>query len=229
MRTFTTLIILLCAGLLVHSQSTENPEPVRKNIIGIDATSFLAQFTFGGYYDPLSYPYLNPGPYILEYKRQLGKPVLRLGLGGNLDGSYEKDGPNSSTDSKRYNAYTDMRAGLEWQNKLSKRWQFNYGLDILGGYLTGNSVDIVRDTSEAYAYDTYTIGYSIGGGPVLGITFHLTSRMMLSTESTLYYHQSTEKTKYDYYNTPSFTNTRISIDNNISIQYPLFIYFEFAF
>ncbi len=82
------------------------------------------------------------------------------------------------------------------------------------------------DTSYQYGSDTYTSGYTLGIGPVLGITFLINNRLSLSTETSIYFMKQYSKTIYEYYNEPSLNDIRIYDDLNIAINYPLFVYFE---
>ena len=224
MKPFSTLslcVLFFVGG--IRAQSDVIQDDTYKNLVGIDVSSFITNLV--SMHPSDYYYYLEPGDYILGYKRYFGNNVFRIGVGGDYTMRYEKYGPNSSTNYTTHGYGFDGRIGYSYRQILSKRWWLYYGFDVAAGFGSDVSEDIIPDDNDNSA-NTYSDSYTYGAGPDVAISFIINKRLSLSTEGYIYYLYSEDKTRYDYYNDPAASNTRISRNASVAYYYPLFINFE---
>src|SRR5215212_6071471 len=132
-----TIITFFAIAAFGQDNTTEEKTP--RNQLGINATLFIKQFAFNNTTQPLN------NPFLITYKRNLVKNFwLRSGAGATYDES--KNNPNDGSPLSTSNTMTaNVRAGVEWQHGISKRWLFYNGVDL------GYNYDLSR-------IKTFTVG-----------------------------------------------------------------------
>ncbi|MEM7374004.1 MAG: hypothetical protein AAF587_35760 [Bacteroidota bacterium] len=121
---------------------------------------------------------IDPGRFPWSYKYRFAKGnAFRLGIGVSVN--VENQDRNQFT---TFNQFGSLRLGYEWRTYLDKRWLTYFGIDAIGDYT-------VEQAIVATQFDFTTIkleSIGIGGGPVFGLQFALTKRIILGTEASLY-------------------------------------------
>lgn len=166
------LIILLFASSDLFAQRKDKPGKAQK-VIGINITSTLAGFFNSGGQD------IPKDPFLFSFKVDKGDHALRFGLDFSVDHN------ESSVSNTFRNVQEDdfkIRGGYEWQMPISNRFTMHYGFDgLLTYYYQKTGVDFFPSNLSSFEKTR-----GIGGGPFLGVTFQLTDRVSLSTETYAY-------------------------------------------
>lgn len=181
MKKFFTLLLLLIAGRSLYSQepnaATEDFYRY-KNELGINFTNVLGNV--------LS---LNPNnassPYGITYRRHNGRKSFRSGLNFSFIKGAKDDFSSGSLTRNLGESSTQLRVGVEYHLPLSRRFQFSWGVDVLGSYNDEKS-EIVDFTIGGSTFKSHNWLAGGGLGPVLRLEAKLSERMFLSTESTFY-------------------------------------------
>ncbi len=186
------ILSLLLIGLGVTAQKRFKME--KGVYIGLNTTNVLKNLlSFTG--SKLDDPYTISGIF------QKKNTTFRVGMGIDYEGK-KKDRillPDN-THSK-----IDIRVGIQRIKPIWKKLHVIFGFDILGGYET--------DISSRGDFYNDDLILSTGAGPVLGVVYKINDRVVLSTESSLYFRYSYKQTKYkngkgtDEENEKSSTNT----------------------
>lgn len=218
MKRFTILLTLLCLCKLGFSQN-ERRDTIHKkhnNIIAIDATGLLKQFfnfNSNSYY---SYPYM------ITYRRIIGKNAIRLGAGANID--TKESNTNDTVKSKSVrNSYT-VGLGYERYAHLSRRWSFYYGVEFTAAYLNYTDKNWFNSTSNR---ESSTITNKYGIAPILGIVYKINRRISVGTETSynLSYVLTTTKSKtipsnyYDFKTVDRGFQTNFITPTNLSFRF----------
>ena len=173
MRALFTLLIL-CTTAIAQGQAPSlwlGEAPARE--LGLNITGTLAGFfNSGGQLLPAD-------PYLFSLKFSQGQRALRLGIGGRLQRRTEflSFGDRTTAEQELH-----FRAGYEWRRELGERFTLFWALDAAARYLD----ESVRFSSFPNDILVSSSELGLGGGPALGIMFHLNSRVSFSTESFLY-------------------------------------------
>jgi hypothetical protein len=85
----------------------------------------------------------------------------------------------------------NFRAGLEWRRTLTPRFSFYYGFDAVLQY----ELERVDFNTGGGRIELGSNSTGFGAGPLMGLMFHLTPKILLSTESNLYGIASSGKEK----------------------------------
>jgi hypothetical protein len=114
---------------------------------------------------------------------QLKVVVYRFGIRGGYGGLFYSDKKISNTVGEIQAKNEQMfRLGLDYQIPIDKRWRIYFGGDLIYGKGSGRS-DYTNNgilLEETYTSNTF------GGGGLYGVQFHVTKRISLQTEGSLY-------------------------------------------
>lgn len=159
--------------------------------IGINATSFIKSFiVFNNNTIPSNG---NVPQFALNYKMLYNKGQLgeNLRYGLRLGGTYTSTENGTATDGNVNNTKSltyAARAGVEFQQKVSKRLVIYYGLDYLMSSTEQENISSFQIFSGVFQTTTTTqTNFAKGLGPVVGFQFNINRYMNVSTEASLYF------------------------------------------
>ena len=175
MKRLIIVLLMLQIGLAANAQKHFK---LRKGFyIGLNTTNVVKNLlSFTG--SKLDDPYTISG--FLHKKNT----TFRIGLG--LDYSNKNKDRLSFTDNTH--SKFDLRVGIQKTKPLWKNLHFMYGFDLLGGYETD-----ISSRGEFYNDDLILSG---GAGPILGVIYKINDKVLISTESSLYFRYSYKQTVY---------------------------------
>lgn len=209
-----SLLFILSQNLLAQDQQDLLQEKYSE--VGINATSFINEFV------SLNSNDAAVGDYMISYKYHFGGKAFRLGLGGNFS-QIDEDTDGNGTRTTNNNSF-DLRLGYEWNKKITKRWAFYTGMDVI----VGNSyTSSVADNFERVVTSNRTTTF--GGGPVLGIQFFINSHISLMTEGNMYYRHSIINDKQTFSLNPEFDEDETNTRNNLGFGLPTALFFIIRF
>lgn len=214
---FTFLVF--CSLLANASPDSTVVKTKVEHQVFVNGTFFIKQLI------SLSNANLTISPYIIGYKCVFNdKHALRFSLGGNYAAS--KQTPDSTLVKINKSGSVDYRVGYEFQHKFGKRWAIFAGADVMNSYTLSSS----RANTNFDIVTTSSTGWSIGGGPVLGIQLNLHKNVALFTECALYYNYSETRTKTNSMNFPVLNVNKVtSYDQKAQFVLPTSIYITFKF
>lgn len=164
---------------------------------------------------------IDPGRFPWSYKYRFKKGnAFRLGVGVNFKAENEDFRQFSS-----FNQFASLRMGYEWRVYLDKRWLSYLGLDVLGDL--SDEQAIVSNQFDFTVIRLTSIG--VGGGPVFGIQFAASNRIILGTEASIYGIYSERVRTETFTNNPD-SNDRIEssqISGELSV--PRWLYLSIRF
>jgi len=226
------LLFCACSMPVVAQTTTEVAPETYKNEIGIDLTMLVSSL-FGwnqGWYVYDYYPYnyySSANSYLFSYKRHFGDAALRVGFGADMTNSTSDD--DAETFENTYNMMrTDVRVGYEFDIHPGKRVDVYFGADVV---FHNNSYETKIETDDVISADyTTTSGtVSVGGGPLMGVSWYAFKRLKLSTEASLHYLSSNTSYEVKYTDTPENNTNSNTSTSEIRMNYPMFINLEFLF
>jgi len=145
-------------------------------------------------------------PYTITGFLQRKNTTFRIGLG--LE--YSDNNRDRQSFADRSNIVTNLRLGIQKTKPLWKKLHFMYGLDVIGGYETDNST-----RGKFYNNDLILSG---GGGPILGLIYKINDKILISTESSLYFRYTYKQT---IYRNGSGTDEEIEKSDEFSVRHIL--------
>ncbi len=164
---------------------------------------------------------LDPGRFPISYKRLLkNNKALRLGIGGNVS-FRNTDNFNAEN---RQNAVI-ARVGFEKRWLFEKRWMVYAGLDFMFDYASERNT--VNTPTDFVILSINRKG--VGIGPVYGMQFAITPRLVLGTEGSLYAFYHNEKQKSEFAFTPGFSDETTSDIFAAALSVPKWLYFVVRF
>ena len=156
------LVVLICMFSIHISSAQKQIELVDFNYeshkeIGLNFTQFVAQFI------PFNIKSVKDGPIGYSFKRynRSGK-AFRFGFGANISANFE-------------NSFLAIRIGYERRKQIAKKVFYTRGWDILS---VAGTLNLPNSGSQEI--------FSLGLGPVIGLEYHLTNALLISTESMLF-------------------------------------------
>jgi len=222
---FCIFIVILFPFFTYAQEETHEEEHKEKrhldlfNEIGINATSLLNQIL------NFSDKEIPQNPYLLTYKLGIKKHAFRLGVGAIFKESEKSVETFDDTETLK-DLSLDVRAGYEFRSAFGNRWIGTFGAD----FIYTQTVDEQINNS---GFDVVTIANNqsgIGGGPVLGLQFRLSEKLMLGTEGAFYFTQTETKSKTEFENFVEFnTEAEITIDKELVNYLPATLYLIFHF
>lgn len=181
-KNYLFLCLFFCSLTVTFAQSKKEKKEKERTVekknyveLGVNVTTAIAA---GGFHfaDNL----ITTDPYILHLKFVRQKFAVRLGAGASILSEKKAELINSRISSG--NTF-DLRAGLDYQVPIDNRWRLYYGFDVLLGFAKGqNDFSVAGDVTDLRVEEK-----SIGGGPILGLQYHINKRISLQTEGTLYF------------------------------------------
>ena len=188
MKNYCLLLLLLGAFFSANAQKKKQTKeiPLGKNYIelGLNLTGAIQTFVHNRTDSVYS------DPYALTFKYIKGKGALRLGFGYSFNST-----KNITLVQARIEGLNrlDTRVGLEYQYPIGDRWRLYAGADVLYGTVKGTGQYNEGDLGKTVIVDVSET--TLGGGPVLGVQFHLNRRISFLTEAAFYgMHQKEQKT-----------------------------------
>lgn len=218
MKPITILALLLFSCSLLQAQ--EDTESASKSIeVGLNITNTLAGFlNSGGQSAPLD-------PYLISLKFMKQNRGLRTGLNFKVSNTNEFDNFAGGNQRKTKETTVNFRLGFEKRIPISSRLTLFWGVDAVTRYQVDN-VDFFSFNGKIELAEN-TIGF--GGGPVLGMIYHINPRVFLSTESYIYaVYQLGNKFELLDPNAPSPSESKIR-ELDIIPVYPNALYITFLF
>jgi hypothetical protein len=215
------LISFLIFSLNIFSQDDDSDshgehDQEKYSEVGLNATSFINEVI------SLNSNDATIGDYMITYKYHFGGKALRLGLGGNFS-QIDEDTDGNGNRTTNNNSF-DIRIGYEWNKKITKRWAFYSGMDIVAGSQFNSSVS---DNFERV--ETSTRVTTVGGGPILGIQFFINSHISLMTEGSLYYKHSITNEKKNFSLNTEFNEDDTNSRNDLNFGLPTALFFVIRF
>jgi len=198
------------------SENHEDHNQEKYSEVGINATSFINEFISLNSNDAAI------GDYMITYKYHFGSKALRFGLGGSFS-QVDEDTDGNGTRTINNNQF-DLRIGYEWNKRITKRWGFYSGMDIIAGTDVSSSVS---ETDERVKTSTRTT--KIGGGPILGVQFFINSHISLMTEGSLYYKHSIINDKQTFSVNTEFNEDDSNSSNHLKFGLPTALFFIIRF
>ena len=173
---------------MILSQNDQGKKGDTHHEIGLNLTNVLSSFL------AVNNNALTEDPYSLSYKYVLGKSAIRSAISITFRNSLEDDIIINGQRAIAENQF-GLKLGYERRIAISEKFTCFLGMDILGEYFKEES-KFVPNFGEQVSDVQHVV--SVGGGPVLGIMFHLNPRISFGTESTLYfiYGQEDSETKF---------------------------------
>ncbi|MDX1478341.1 MAG: hypothetical protein R3301_11590 [Saprospiraceae bacterium] len=167
--------------LIIMPALTAQTHQDRHTEIGINVTGIITAIFASGT------DLLEEDPYLLSLKTGLGKYKWRFGLG--LQGRHVSEF-DFFINGERATSFlhVDLRLGVERRIPVGEKWEAVAGFDLLGFYY--------RDRSLATSFPSrIEVNEELSGfglGPIYGLAYHISDRVRISTESTMYFTWFTE-------------------------------------
>ncbi len=164
----------------------------------------------------------NSDPFFLHLKLVSHRFGVRLGAGASTLSKKKISEIDSRIQSV---SASDFRLGIDYQIPIDNRWRIYAGFDLISGYKKGQN-----DYSNAGGITKirYT-EKSIGGGPLLGLQFHLNKHISFQTEASLYLVNTTHQQTLTYSDLKLPPNNSSGSDWTLPIGVPrsLFVIIRF--
>lgn len=182
-RMLRQVFLLLMLGMIGRKLSAQDTLLYWPRVeLGMNITQTLSGFFNAGSQG------LPTDPYLFSIKFPSARSTFRLGANARVRNREEA---TNSGQRLIYDRELYLRAGLEWRRPLSKKFAFYYGLDAVLNY---QQADVDFNTGGGtIELGSNSLGF--GGGPLMGLMFHLSPKVLLSTESSLYGVASSGKEK----------------------------------
>ena len=183
--------------------------------LSINGTFFLQQF----FNFTTSTAVITPSPYIIEYKYLPNHHGFRFDAGGSF--SLKKSFLDSSQVQITNATSFNFRAGYVYQRKITNRWSFFTGVDVVSTISTSLS----RDNTVEDIVSIKNNSYAVGAGPSLGIQFAINNRIGLFTETALYYEYVFSNQNTTSINFPESNLSTGSRENDLKFIIPTSLFF----
>ena len=218
MRTCCLFIALLLASQTMAQDVSEESLFANdmKHEFGVNMTSILST-VLGNELNGF-----DPGRFPISYKRLFkNNKALRLGLGGNIN---IKNSDNFFSAENSQNAVI-ARIGFEKRWLFDKRWMAYAGVDLMIDYSSEKSFVITQVDAVLLSINRKGVGI----GPVYGLQFAITRRLVLGTEGSLYafYHKEEENSEFSF--SPGFGEQMTSHTFAAELSVPKWLYFVLRF
>jgi hypothetical protein len=218
--------LLVLAIFMAIGTQAQDQEPIpstrtlRKHELGLNVTGFAKQFL--SFNNNINF---EQSPYMLTYQYRLNeKRGLRFGLGGFYN-SNTLDNRDVFVPRTNNDFLISLRAGMQFNKQISKRWQLHYGLDLFSRY--ARSVVITQPTSFGETFSKSLL-YQGGLGPVMGFSFSIGEHVRIWTEANFYmYYQQLSETETFEGTSLEFTDYEYEFDASLQMPVSLFLSMTF--
>lgn len=228
MKKVLSLLIMFSIFSLSAQDSTKSEwgDPV-KHEFGTDITALISNaVSFGFGPAPVT-------PFQFIYRFHINNKIaLREQIGGNYSST---TGYNNDTNAVNYrNSLLIFQTGIEFKKQLSKRWQMYSGVD-LGYSLTSYSALYEGVSFPPYNWESIYEGktHSTNFSPLLGIRFHLSPNISLTTETAINLNYSWDNSAQTitYPNLPANNSSTTSESNTLGVNMtaPFKLYLNISF
>ncbi len=205
------------------------------NSIGINATGFVGNYlSFGG-------SVVSTNPYWITYNRRIGPGSIRFGM--NIQITREDDNRFQGSPIDRESSNVDLRLGYAWSKKISKRFDFIYGADLIYGdeLMHQRNVQQIWDGTKMNKFHNVSVNnmQTYGAGVIGGIQFQINDKIALYTEGSLYarYQEMQQGVKWEGVSDelrlrfPNAFDNRVfdSFNKDLMVTLPVDIYLTFNF
>lgn len=188
---FLATVLLAVLGQNCIAQNDTLQRKKFSHYAGIQANELLRQlFDFNNNNTAINNPFL--AVYSVTWNKI--NAGLSFGIGYSYKKSLDKDAPVG-----RESKINDLsyRVGFEKKFILGRRFEGGVSLDMIMGYKTDKTISLSVtnlgsqiDSSESTVSSKAT---SLGYGPHVFLGFHITDKILLGTEATMYYTAKKEK------------------------------------
>jgi len=182
---------LCLLNVFAQSKTGEKPEkPVRQHSIGVQANALTRQlFNFGNTNLPVN-------PYLVKYSYRPNvskKFEFQTGVGYTNTNGEDNDGFKSNSNQ------FDIRVGAFKKFDLGSRFEAGLGMDVIYGSTSLKSINRTGVTIGQTGFDSTEVITSstmdyYGTGPQLNLTYSISKKVTIGTETTLYFRRSKQKT-----------------------------------
>jgi len=181
--------------------------------VGINMTSVISSFSGNG-------NLIDASDFPLVFRFGKKKLNLRLGLGVQASSQETFD---NITFAFRESSFREVSLRFGFERHIESETKLNgyWGLDFIGRF-DQDQVEIFGNNGGMSVLKDNTIG--VGGGPLFGLKYQLSSRIYFSSEATLYGLLNFETYTEEGLN----TNTRVNTTSyDLSLQAPLMLYINY--
>ena len=206
-------------GIAAFAQDSRKNDNAISYEVGLNLTNVLSSFL------SIDNEQLDADPYSVGFKIKKGKNVFRTSASLVLKNSLENDAIINGQRSLKDNVF-GLKLGYEKRMRISDRFSGFFGFDMLGEYrieeseFVPNFGERVEDVQEQIVF---------GGGPVLGIMFHINKKLSLGTESTLYFIYGKEDSETKFLPSGEIFSKDQSTFIGLNHMLPQSLYFIFHF
>ena len=218
---FLLISVLICSQLYGQEEKAEVvffPTEEKTTEIGLNVTSVISSFV--GSNDGT----IDPGSYPLIVKIAKDHKAWRLGLGMDFKSRQERGtfgfGFNTTSTSSVFTKF-----GREWRHLVAKRAVAYFGVDVLLSY-TSEKSEVFTSTDEV-SLQLNDIGF--GAGPVYGIQWALSERMLLSFEGSFYGIVTRSHVKEEFEQNPIFNKDETNWLADVEMNMPQWLYLVVRF
>lgn len=152
-------VVIIIAFMIINLNAQSDSISINNRShkeIGLNFTQFVSQFV------PLNLKNVKDGPIGYSFKYYNDRDfALRFGFGANINKEFE-------------NSFLSIRLGYEKRRQLSEKFFFTRGWDVLA-LVGGFNLPSKQEN-----------GGAIGLGPVIGLEYHITDKLIFTTESMLF-------------------------------------------
>jgi hypothetical protein len=201
------LTVLLIWSVTLSAQSADQKTKMFDYYAGVQVNQLLKQIlNLSNSSDDINNPYL--------FTFSLNSAKSGWGAHAGFGYDYQKVS-DDLTQSDHVSTINDLfyRIGGGRRLMIGKKFQLGYGLDFIGTYLDDNTTTVsVNPGIDSTISKTSSQTTGFGFGPQASLGFMITERLIISTEVSFYFLQSTEKTntfvtRYELFNNPPTVST----------------------
>jgi len=210
------IVSAVCAVIFIvqsHAQTDSVRTKKFSHYVGVQANELMRQlFNFSESNTVVDNPYFLV--YSISKSNGWG---LHAGFGYQYDRIVDKLVPiNRETKVEKF----DFRVGAEKKFMLGKRFEGGISLDFVGSHALDKTTNVTVvtfgsqiDSSVTTVTDKVT---GFGGGPQFSLSYHITEKILLGTEATMYYLKGKKKENVRVVNTviDTFNNTVVNFNTS---------------
>ena len=197
MKKFLALVVLALISTRTQAQEEEQADSTLEgDYIGLQANQLIRQIL------SLSSVGTPDNPYFINYTK-----VGSKGSGFNIGFAYSTDKFEEQQNIVSLTTETSnfaIRIGLEKRKRLSKKFTYSIGMDLLVQSTRNETVSVNNFDSQEITTESKSSGFGLG--PRLTLNYEITDNLFVGTEANYYFRSLTDKFE------SSLTNTDDSTD-----------------